>query len=366
LVEELVLKRENFDDKKKKWLKKYSEAEGLDYLILEDNITDFVELFPQYLQNKTESLKKVTEEKAKKCYITDKTLSALYAYKPEQQTITDVTDKFPVTQVGEIKKGSRSVIYITLALLLLSLFGYGMYSLIKSNDQGSTSSIETSQASDYENKSTEGVEEDQTRHQDNFQTYSKGNTPTRNDAKGEFNASDVSKSSIGPLEKEKATESFAEYINRLSKSPDKRNIAITITDRKRNIASSLSSSIAGIYSELGFNAKTGLLRSSFLKRAEYAELMEGNSDIIEKMDLGGFTDHLALGVIDYVFRDGTLVDKTYVCTASLKMSIISTEEMSIVKSFTISENANGATQDQAMEGAIEKVINKYYNQYAHF
>jgi len=39
MVEEIVLKGEAFDDQKKKWLKKYSEAEGVDYCGLEKRLS---------------------------------------------------------------------------------------------------------------------------------------------------------------------------------------------------------------------------------------------------------------------------------------------------------------------------------------
>jgi hypothetical protein len=69
MVEEIVLKGETFDHMKKKYLKKYSEAEGLNYTELEGNLVDFLELLPEYLTTNTPAVKRITEEKAKSCYI---------------------------------------------------------------------------------------------------------------------------------------------------------------------------------------------------------------------------------------------------------------------------------------------------------
>src|ERR1035437_821168 len=160
-------------------------------------------------------------------------------------------------------------------------------------------------------------------------------------------------------------EDFSSYINSsITNSSGKTNIAITIVDENGNISSSLSSSIANIYNQTGNSGNTGLIRSSFIHKSGFQELFEGNSEIIEKLKLSRHTDYVALGKIRYSMRKGTLVDGTIICTASLKMSIVSANQKSIAKSFTFSENGNGATETQAQEAATEKLINKYYNEYS--
>jgi len=71
MVEEIVLNGKPFDEQKKKWLKKYSEAEGVNYMELERDLGDFFELIPEYLTTNTLAVKRITEEKAKSCYISD-------------------------------------------------------------------------------------------------------------------------------------------------------------------------------------------------------------------------------------------------------------------------------------------------------
>lgn len=160
-------------------------------------------------------------------------------------------------------------------------------------------------------------------------------------------------------------EDFSSYINTSIKNlNDKTNIAVTIVDENGDISSSISNSLANIYNQTGNIGTTGLLRSSFVHKPGFQELMEGNSEIIEKLKLSSHTDYIALGKIRYSMRKGTLVDGTFVCTASLTMSIISATQKSIVKSFSCSENGNGVTETQAQEAATEKLINKYFNEYA--
>jgi len=160
-------------------------------------------------------------------------------------------------------------------------------------------------------------------------------------------------------------EDFSSYINTsITNSSGKTNIAVTVVDESGNISSSLSSSIANIYNQAGNSGNTGLIRSSFIHKSGFQELFEGNSEIIEKLKLSSHTDYIAIGKISYSFRRGTLVDGTLVCTVSLTMNIISGNQKSLVKSFTCSANGNGATEDQAKEYAIDKLLRKYISEHS--
>jgi hypothetical protein len=69
MVEEIVLKGEAFDVQKKKWLKKYSEAEGLNYAELEGNLKDFFEAIHEYQMTRNTTIFKFIKKLAKLCYI---------------------------------------------------------------------------------------------------------------------------------------------------------------------------------------------------------------------------------------------------------------------------------------------------------
>ena len=68
MVEEKFLKGESFE-KSKKWLKKYSEAEGLDYEVLEKNLEEFFEAFDDYKRTGANSIMKLLEKQATTCFI---------------------------------------------------------------------------------------------------------------------------------------------------------------------------------------------------------------------------------------------------------------------------------------------------------
>jgi len=160
-------------------------------------------------------------------------------------------------------------------------------------------------------------------------------------------------------------EDYSKYINSsIIKTGNNNDVCVTIVDENKNISSPISSSIANIYKETGRTGKTGLLKSSFIDKSGFQELLHGNSEIIERLKLSSHTDYIALGKIQYTMRKGSLVDGTIVCTASLTMTIISATQKSILKSFSCSSNGNGVTENQAQEEATQKLISKYYNDYS--
>jgi hypothetical protein len=69
MVEEIVLKGEAFDEQKKKWMKKYSEAEGVNYEELEGNLSDLLETFADYQISGMNSLLKLLEIQGEICNI---------------------------------------------------------------------------------------------------------------------------------------------------------------------------------------------------------------------------------------------------------------------------------------------------------
>lgn len=163
----------------------------------------------------------------------------------------------------------------------------------------------------------------------------------------------------------KPSEEISSYINTsIKNTSEKTNISVTIVDENGNISAPLSSSIANIYNQKGYSGNTGLLRSSFLRKSDFQELNEGNSEIIEKLKLNDHADVLAIGKVAYSIRKGTLADATFVCTATLNMNIISTVQKSVANSFACSANGNGVTEEQAQEAATDKIVNKYFTDYS--
>ena len=69
IVEEVVLKGASFE-KSKKWLKKYSENEGLNFAELEKNIEDFFELYDDASKTRSTALMRLLKAQAELCFIT--------------------------------------------------------------------------------------------------------------------------------------------------------------------------------------------------------------------------------------------------------------------------------------------------------
>lgn len=167
------------------------------------------------------------------------------------------------------------------------------------------------------------------------------------------------------IEKTEVIEDFSSYINRsITNSSDITNIAVTVVDELGNISSSISSSIASIYNQSGNQSNTGLIRSSFIHKSGFQELFEGNSEIIDKLKLYNHADYIAIGKISYSYRNGNLIEETFVCTISLNINIISSNEKHLYKSITLSAIGNGVTEYQSKEYAIEKLLSKFKTEYS--
>jgi len=158
-----------------------------------------------------------------------------------------------------------------------------------------------------------------------------------------------------------AEENYSSYIN----SKNRSNVSVIIVDANGNLSNSASDAIAGVYQKAGKNTSIGLIKSAFVGKPAFQELREGNSEIIQKLNLAAYADHVAVGKINFTYRAGSLVDGTIVCTASISMGIISTSSKSLEKSFAISNaSGNGATEDQAKEDAFQKLLDKYYKEHS--
>ncbi len=137
-----------------------------------------------------------------------------------------------------------------------------------------------------------------------------------------------------------------------------------MNDEKGNVSLPVSNAIADIYSQRGMRSNASLLKDSFVHSAVYQELLDGNSKIIERLKLIDCTDYLAVGKIYFALRPATSVEGVTVCTATISVSLISTMQKSVVKSFAISANGNGVTASQAQDEAILKLMRKYQTDYS--
>jgi len=154
---------------------------------------------------------------------------------------------------------------------------------------------------------------------------------------------------------------IAGYVNDLNTKFD---IAILIIDDKKLPVNGLSAKIATLYRNQGYSVTNSLFTASFIQSGYLPELRNASSRVINMLNLYTRVKFIALGKIIYVFRKGTLVEGTTICTANITMSIISINQKSLVNSFSFSVNGNGITESQAREEALQKLINKYSIMYS--
>ena len=90
LVEEVVINGAPFEAQKK-WLRKNSEAEGVDYEALERNLNDFIEIIKEWHELHTKSSEMMARMLAKECHLSETVLQALFDQVPRKvKTSTDV------------------------------------------------------------------------------------------------------------------------------------------------------------------------------------------------------------------------------------------------------------------------------------
>lgn len=157
-------------------------------------------------------------------------------------------------------------------------------------------------------------------------------------------------------------ENYKAYIN--VGSTNKGGVSVVILDESGYISNSVSNTIADIYTKSGRNGSIGLFKSSFVQTPEFSDLTSGGSEIIEKMDLSNYADYIAIGKLKFSNAEGNLVKGTIVCTASITMNIISTDQKSLVRSFVIKDiRGNGADRVQAQEIAFRKLLDSFSENY---
>ena len=105
MVQEIVLRGESFE-KNQKWLKKYSENEGLNYEKLEQNFEDLFELIGDYQKMQLPSLKKVITKQAEICFVNFDILENLpskettFSTKIDSPGITQFIPNFKTIKIG--------------------------------------------------------------------------------------------------------------------------------------------------------------------------------------------------------------------------------------------------------------------------
>ena len=85
MVEEIVIEGKPFDTQKK-YLKKFSENEGLDYDKLEADITTFIEILDSLKTAFSKLQVKLAEEKGRECHVSEKTLEKLVGHSSRQDS----------------------------------------------------------------------------------------------------------------------------------------------------------------------------------------------------------------------------------------------------------------------------------------
>jgi len=158
-----------------------------------------------------------------------------------------------------------------------------------------------------------------------------------------------------------------DYSNDLNKSNTNTNeyidVSVTIINSNKDLEQSVSSAIADIYRNTGKKVNNDLIRSDFIRKSAFEKLFEGNTNLIQKLNLFNYTDYLVLGKLNYTFKQGKLVNNTIICNATLDISIISLPYM-LKSSFKVQGKGNGTSESQAQDYALNDLFTNYSQDYS--
>ena len=93
MVEEIVLEGKPFDTQKK-YLKKFSENEGIDYDILEENIATFIEILDSFKIAFSKLQVKLAKEKGRECYMSEETIMNIISISEKKVSCTAQSDDY--------------------------------------------------------------------------------------------------------------------------------------------------------------------------------------------------------------------------------------------------------------------------------
>ena len=129
MVEEIVLEGKPFDSQKK-YLKKYSENEGIDYGLLEMNIEAFVEMIKGLGPSSNGRQVELVEEKGRVCFLSEETIKKLVNHSPQPASIIVERENSGATDVQKSVPAPRPKVSEAIVLFSLFLAGLGFVASI--------------------------------------------------------------------------------------------------------------------------------------------------------------------------------------------------------------------------------------------
>jgi hypothetical protein len=160
--------------------------------------------------------------------------------------------------------------------------------------------------------------------------------------------------------KERELALWNSYVNRSICNSSETDVSVCILADNGSV-SPVSSSIASIYKQKGFNGNIGLLNTNFFGTEGFRELSQGNSEIISRLGLKNSVDFIVVGHINY---ESTTGSSPIVCHATLNANVISVIEGHLIKTISYSEAGNGVSLIQAEEYTTERLLRTYFLYYS--
>ena len=129
MVEEIVLEGKPFDTQKK-YMKKFSENEGLDFNKLEADVTTFIEILDSLKKAFSNLQVKLAKEKGKECYISDDMVEKLIVHSSQpnlvgtsqaSQSQTIVNNEHNCEDGHKQKDNTKNILFTVLGIAIIGL-----------------------------------------------------------------------------------------------------------------------------------------------------------------------------------------------------------------------------------------------------
>ena len=126
MMEEIVLEGKPFDTQKK-YLKKFSENEGLDFNKLEADVTTFIEILDSLKKAFSNLQVKLAKEKGKECYMSDDVVEKLIKHSSQQnlvgtsQSQMNVNKEYNGEDSHKHTNNTKNILYVLLGLAFVGI-----------------------------------------------------------------------------------------------------------------------------------------------------------------------------------------------------------------------------------------------------
>jgi len=138
--------------------------------------------------------------------------------------------------------------------------------------------------------------------------------------------------------------------------PESQEVIVAIVGSDNKLVASFSQQISDIYLKKGFAAITSIFSNSFYSSGKFDQVYNGNQDLLAKMSIGKYTDYLAIGKVDFTFKQNTIDNTMTTATANFEFKMISVIDGTSNQSMSKTVAGTGWSAQTAQDNAQNNLV----------